>query len=56
MQATLIHPWDLSDLLNDTSRDVIIDVSKSVYDDLIEINGELYYQTTRVPAKTKNLV
>jgi hypothetical protein len=45
MTATLIHPLDLAVKTLDTAY---IHENK-FYDDLIEINGELFYQTIRAP-------
>ena len=50
MVAILIHPLDLGNLL-----DAYLDGSPPTgdgpppIDDLIEVGGKLYYQTTRVP-------
>ena len=57
MVAILIHPADMMDLLEQSmpSTTCIEYRDRPKYnDDLIEINGKLYLQTTRVPAQTKN--
>ena len=54
MTAELIHPFDLYALLKDRTIDEIV-AAKSIGDNLHEIDGRLYYETTRVPAKTKEI-
>lgn len=56
MQAELIHPLDMSAKI--MSRKELISViysERQPVDDLIEIDGKLYYQTVRVPATTKDI-
>jgi len=59
MEAILIHPLDLMEMYDKMQPERVY-ANWTAYservDDLIEIDGKLYYQTIRVPAKTKNLV
>lgn len=51
MQAVLIHPMDLARMIQHSSFDEVTIHKTDVrpVDDLVEINGRLFYQTTRVP-------
>lgn len=55
MQAKLIHPLDLSAKLPSFTSIRLGRGDGHPVDDLIEIDGKLYYQTVRVPAVTKEI-
>ena len=59
MIAVLIHPKDLNKMIAtskiSTSTITLNDAGSAPIDDLIEIFGVLYYQTTRVPPISREI-
>jgi hypothetical protein len=52
----LIHPYDLSEMLNDvTVKYVDVIKTSAPHDQILEISGKLYMQSTRVKARTKSV-
>jgi hypothetical protein len=52
--AILIHPYDLAKLMNDLT--INCTTPGPFYNDgLIDVRGQLYLQTTRVPAQTTEI-
>lgn len=55
MQAELIHPYDLAELLYKRLDVVAVTEHDGPSDELIEIDGKLYLQSVRIPAKTTDI-
>ena len=56
MYAEIIHPLDLAELLNQKTASDVVDVIQQSDGSLLEIDGKLYVQSVRFPAKTTKII